>query len=122
MTNAAAGQVDAERAKLDRLPVTQTHRIPPRIVKGRQLPVKRLNIRLVRPSGDHARAGTTRGASDFARERNGRRNRYHLTLDQRFRYPTAADLPVRRLIDMSSGRDPYNTPKQQDQHRVSLGH
>ncbi|WP_157246705.1 helix-turn-helix transcriptional regulator [Nonomuraea typhae] len=39
------------------------------------------------------------------RERVGRRNRYSLNADQHFRYPTEADVPVRRLIDMFADRD-----------------
>ncbi|GIH22849.1 hypothetical protein Aph01nite_11590 [Acrocarpospora phusangensis] len=38
-------------------------------------------------------------------ERVGRHNRYQLNADQHFRYPTEADLPVRRLIDIFSERD-----------------
>ncbi|MFE3448737.1 helix-turn-helix transcriptional regulator [Nonomuraea sp. NPDC059194] len=48
-------------------------------------------------------------AGYLTRERNGRRNRYQLNLDERFRYPTEADLPVRRLIDMFSERDLHNS-------------
>ncbi|MCK2220277.1 helix-turn-helix domain-containing protein [Actinomadura sp. ATCC 31491] len=44
-------------------------------------------------------------AGYVARERVGRRNRYTLNLDQAFRYPTEADLPVRLLIDMFTQRD-----------------
>ncbi|MFI6299275.1 helix-turn-helix transcriptional regulator [Nonomuraea sp. NPDC050790] len=44
-------------------------------------------------------------AGFLSRERIGRRNHYKLNTDQHFRYPTEADLPVRRLIDMFSERD-----------------
>lgn len=44
-------------------------------------------------------------AGYLARERVGRRNHYRLNLDQRFRYPTEAGLPVRWLIEMFSERD-----------------
>jgi DNA-binding transcriptional ArsR family regulator len=44
--------------------------------------------------------------ADFlTRERVGRRNRYSLNLDQHFRYPTEAGLPIRPLIDMFTGHD-----------------
>jgi hypothetical protein len=38
------------------------------------------------------------------RERIGRRNRYSINLDQHFRYPTEADMPVRLLIDIFTSR------------------
>ncbi|MGN9841016.1 helix-turn-helix transcriptional regulator [Nonomuraea sp. H19] len=41
----------------------------------------------------------------LTREREGRRNHYSLNLDQRFRYPTEADLPVRLLIEMFTQHD-----------------
>lgn len=43
--------------------------------------------------------------SYLTRERIGRRNHYSLNLDQHFRYPTEADVPIRTLIDMFTGRD-----------------
>lgn len=39
------------------------------------------------------------------RERVGRRNHYNLNLDQHFRYPTEAELPIRLLVDMFTERD-----------------
>jgi DNA-binding transcriptional ArsR family regulator len=39
------------------------------------------------------------------RERIGRRNRYTINLDQHFRYPTEAGLPVRLLIDIFNQHD-----------------
>jgi DNA-binding MarR family transcriptional regulator len=39
------------------------------------------------------------------RERVGRRNHYSINADQRLRYPTEADLPVRRLIEMFTTHD-----------------
>ncbi|MGP3960594.1 helix-turn-helix transcriptional regulator [Nonomuraea sp. 3N208] len=44
-------------------------------------------------------------AGYLARERVGRRNRYSLNLDQSFRYPTEAKLPVRLLIEMFTQHD-----------------
>ncbi|MFI6395516.1 MarR family transcriptional regulator [Nonomuraea sp. NPDC050540] len=44
-------------------------------------------------------------AGCLTRERVGRHDRYTLNPDQHLRYPTEADLPVRRLIDMFSERD-----------------
>ncbi|MGP3911539.1 helix-turn-helix transcriptional regulator [Nonomuraea sp. 10N515B] len=44
-------------------------------------------------------------AGYVARERVGRRNRYILHLDQSFRYPTEANLPVRLLIDLFTQHD-----------------
>lgn len=49
-------------------------------------------------------------AGYLTRERTGRRNHYKLNPDQPFRYPTEADLPVRRLLDMFAGRDLHNSP------------
>ncbi|MFI6504876.1 helix-turn-helix transcriptional regulator [Nonomuraea typhae] len=45
-----------------------------------------------------------RAAGYLDRERVGRRNRYSLNTELRFRYPTEADVPVRRLIDMFADR------------------
>ncbi|MEV4799192.1 winged helix-turn-helix domain-containing protein [Nonomuraea sp. NPDC049421] len=39
------------------------------------------------------------------RERIGRRNHYRLNLEQHFRYPTEAGLPVRLLIDILVDHD-----------------
>ncbi|MEV4570413.1 winged helix-turn-helix domain-containing protein [Nonomuraea sp. NPDC049419] len=39
------------------------------------------------------------------RERIGRRNHYRLNLEQHFRYPTEAGLPVRLLIDILMDHD-----------------
>ncbi|MGI5282294.1 helix-turn-helix transcriptional regulator [Nonomuraea polychroma] len=44
-------------------------------------------------------------AGYLTRERVGRRNHYSLNLDQSFRYPTEANLPVRVLIDMFTQHD-----------------
>ncbi|MFI7700479.1 helix-turn-helix transcriptional regulator [Nonomuraea sp. NPDC049480] len=44
-------------------------------------------------------------AGYLTRERVGRRNRYSLNLDQSFRYPTEANLPVRMLIDLFTQHD-----------------
>ncbi|MGI5283868.1 helix-turn-helix transcriptional regulator [Nonomuraea polychroma] len=44
-------------------------------------------------------------AGYLTRERIGRRNRYTLDLDQHFRYPTEARLPVRLLIAIFADRD-----------------
>jgi len=44
-------------------------------------------------------------AGYLTRERVGRRNHYNLNLDQSFRYPTEANLPVRVLIDMFTQHD-----------------
>jgi DNA-binding Lrp family transcriptional regulator len=44
-------------------------------------------------------------AGYLTRERVGRRNHYNLNLDQAFRYPTEANLPVRLLIDMFTQHD-----------------
>ncbi|MGR6915691.1 MarR family transcriptional regulator [[Actinomadura] parvosata] len=41
----------------------------------------------------------------LTRDKVGRRNRYSLNLDQHFRYPTEADLPIRLLIDMFTQHD-----------------
>ncbi|SDJ25709.1 helix-turn-helix transcriptional regulator [Nonomuraea jiangxiensis] len=49
-------------------------------------------------------------AGYLARERIGRRNRYSLNLDQHFRYPTEADLPIGLLIGILIGRDLPGTP------------
>ncbi|MFG1612259.1 helix-turn-helix transcriptional regulator [Nonomuraea wenchangensis] len=51
-------------------------------------------------------------AGYLSRERVGRRNHYSLNLDQAFRYPTEANLPVRLLIDMFTQHDlpRQNTP------------
>ncbi|MEO3867529.1 helix-turn-helix domain-containing protein [Nonomuraea sp. B12E4] len=49
-------------------------------------------------------------AGYLTRERIGRRNRYSLNLDQRFRYPTEADLPIGLLIGTLIGRDLPGTP------------
>ncbi|MGI5281911.1 helix-turn-helix transcriptional regulator [Nonomuraea polychroma] len=43
------------------------------------------------------------------RERIGRRNHYTLNLDQHFRYPTEAGLPVRALIDIFTQHDLLTT-------------
>ncbi|MGW0801600.1 MarR family transcriptional regulator [Nonomuraea sp. NPDC002799] len=51
-------------------------------------------------------------AGYLTRDRIGRRNHYNLNLDQHFRYPTEAGLPVRLLIDMFSRRD--MSPRQTD--------
>ncbi|MEV4178882.1 MarR family transcriptional regulator [Nonomuraea sp. NPDC049709] len=45
------------------------------------------------------------------RDRIGRRNRYSINLDQHFRYPTEAGLPIRLLIDMFTRHD---LPSKQD--------
>jgi predicted transcriptional regulator len=45
------------------------------------------------------------GSGYLTRERVGRRNRYSLNLDQGFRYPTEANLPVSALIDMFMQHD-----------------
>ncbi|UBU11276.1 MarR family transcriptional regulator [Nonomuraea gerenzanensis] len=39
------------------------------------------------------------------RDKIGRRNRYTLNLDQHFRYPTEAELPISLLIDMFTQHD-----------------
>ncbi|MFI6900550.1 helix-turn-helix transcriptional regulator [Nonomuraea sp. NPDC050394] len=53
-------------------------------------------------------------AGYLTRQRVGRHNRYTLNTDQHLRYPTEADLPVRRLIDMFSERDlPTGPPPHQ---------
>jgi DNA-binding Lrp family transcriptional regulator len=44
-------------------------------------------------------------AGYLTRERVGRRNHYNLNLDQSFRYPTEANLPVRVLIEMFTQHD-----------------
>ncbi|TMR16612.1 MarR family transcriptional regulator [Nonomuraea turkmeniaca] len=44
-------------------------------------------------------------AGYLTRERIGRRNRYKLDLDQHFRYPTEAGLPIRLLIAIFSDHD-----------------
>ncbi|MEV1174477.1 helix-turn-helix domain-containing protein [Nonomuraea sp. NPDC049784] len=44
-------------------------------------------------------------AGYITRDRVGRRNEYSLNLDQHFRYPTEANLPVRLLIDMFTQHD-----------------
>jgi DNA-binding Lrp family transcriptional regulator len=41
----------------------------------------------------------------LSRDRVGRRNRYSLNLEQHFRYPTEAGLPIRLLIDMFTQHD-----------------
>ncbi|MFI6299455.1 helix-turn-helix transcriptional regulator [Nonomuraea sp. NPDC050790] len=53
----------------------------------------------------HAVVHDLHEAGYLTRERVGRRNHYTLNADQHLRYPTEADLPVRRLIDMFSERD-----------------
>jgi hypothetical protein len=50
----------------------------------------------------------------LTRERIGRRNHYSLNLDQHFRYPTEADMPIRTLIDMFAGREPPRKPSQDE--------
>jgi len=50
----------------------------------------------------------------LTRERIGRRNHYSLNLDQHFRYPTEADMPIRTLIDMFAGREPPRQPPQDE--------
>ncbi|MEQ4722178.1 MarR family transcriptional regulator [Nonomuraea sp. B19D2] len=44
-------------------------------------------------------------AGYLTRTRIGRRNHYSLNLEQHFRYPTEAGLPVRLLIDMFTQHD-----------------
>ncbi|MGN9843170.1 helix-turn-helix transcriptional regulator [Nonomuraea sp. H19] len=44
-------------------------------------------------------------AGYLTRERIGRRNRYSLNLDQHFRYPTEAGIPVGLLIGILTQRD-----------------
>ncbi|MEV0235622.1 helix-turn-helix domain-containing protein [Nonomuraea sp. NPDC050786] len=44
-------------------------------------------------------------AGYLARTRIGRRNHYTINLDQHFRYPTEASLPIRLLIDMFTQHD-----------------
>jgi len=46
-----------------------------------------------------------RQAGYLSRDKIGRRNLYGINLDQRFRYPTEANLPVRLLVDMFTQRD-----------------
>ncbi|WP_327085449.1 winged helix-turn-helix domain-containing protein [Nonomuraea sp. NBC_01738] len=46
-----------------------------------------------------------REAGYLTRERVGRRNRYGIEAGLRFRYPTEADTPVQRLIDIFAHRD-----------------
>ncbi|MEV4075145.1 helix-turn-helix transcriptional regulator [Nonomuraea fuscirosea] len=41
----------------------------------------------------------------LTRERVGRRNHYSLNLDQHFRYPTEADLPISLLIGIFTERE-----------------
>jgi predicted ArsR family transcriptional regulator len=41
----------------------------------------------------------------LSRERIGRRNHYSLNLDEHFRYPTEAGLPIRLLIDTFTQHD-----------------
>lgn len=49
------------------------------------------------------------------RERVGRRNHYSLNLEQHFRYPTEAGMPIRLLIDMFTDRDlPDAAPKAEE--------
>ncbi|MFD1542653.1 helix-turn-helix transcriptional regulator [Nonomuraea guangzhouensis] len=52
-------------------------------------------------------------AGYLTRDRVGRRNHYKLNLDEHFRYPTEAGLPIRLLIDMVTRHDqldPDTTP------------
>ncbi|NJP92595.1 MarR family transcriptional regulator [Nonomuraea sp. FMUSA5-5] len=42
----------------------------------------------------------------LTRERVGRRNHYGLNLDEHFRYPTEAGVPIRLLIDIFRQPDP----------------
>jgi predicted transcriptional regulator len=44
-------------------------------------------------------------AGYLTRDRVGRRNHYSLNLDEHFRYPTEAGLPIRLLIDMVTRHD-----------------
>ncbi|MFD0480429.1 hypothetical protein ACFQ0B_79115 [Nonomuraea thailandensis] len=44
-------------------------------------------------------------AGYLTRERVGRRTHYSLNLEEHFRYPTEAGLPVRLLIDIFVDRD-----------------
>ncbi|HUR09184.1 MAG TPA: hypothetical protein VM347_42055, partial [Nonomuraea sp.] len=44
-------------------------------------------------------------AGYLTRDRVGRRNHYNLNLDEHFRYPTEAGLPIRLLIDMFAHHD-----------------
>ncbi|SDL76253.1 helix-turn-helix transcriptional regulator [Nonomuraea jiangxiensis] len=54
-------------------------------------------------------------ADYVTRERIGRRNRYSLNLDQHFRYPTEAGLPVRLLISMFEDRDLHHQPAEESE-------
>lgn len=47
-------------------------------------------------------------AGYLTRDRVGRRNHYSLNLDEHFRYPTEAGLPIRLLIDMVTRHDPLD--------------
>lgn len=44
-------------------------------------------------------------AGYLTRDRVGRRNHYSLNLEQHFRYPTEAGMPVRLLIDLFAEHD-----------------
>ncbi|MEV0306507.1 winged helix-turn-helix domain-containing protein [Nonomuraea fuscirosea] len=49
-------------------------------------------------------------AGYLTRERVGRRNRYGLNLDEHFRHPTEAGLPIRLLINLFVARDERDSP------------
>ncbi|WP_240196922.1 helix-turn-helix transcriptional regulator [Nonomuraea lactucae] len=49
-------------------------------------------------------------AGYLTRDRVGRRNRYHLNLDQHFRHHTEAHAPVRALVDLFAT---FETPARQ---------
>ncbi|GAA1307691.1 hypothetical protein Psi02_45530 [Planotetraspora silvatica] len=51
-----------------------------------------------------------REAGYLTRSKVGRRNHYRINPDQRFRYPTEADLPIGVLLDMFSEHDMATRP------------
>lgn len=56
-------------------------------------------------------------AGYLSRDRVGRRNHYSINLDEHFRYPTEAGLPIRLLIDMFTQHDLPGRPSQPHEPR-----
>ncbi|MEV0616860.1 MarR family transcriptional regulator [Nonomuraea sp. NPDC050404] len=54
-------------------------------------------------------------AGYLSRHRVGRRNHYSLNLDQHFRYPTEANLPISLLVDMFAQHDLHDRKSPGDQ-------
>lgn len=58
-------------------------------------------------------------AGYLIRDRVGRRNRYRLNLEQRFRYPTEAHAPVRALVELFAAYEESLEPATVDDEGLS---